>query len=97
MCSPHNQYFLLFLANGESGAGGSVGGGGGSSVGGGGVGVGVGAGGMMSRSVPSSPSDRKGGAGGGGGKPAPDGYRSEAYSFDSTALERAAKAAKVEI
>jgi hypothetical protein len=24
-----------------------------------------------------------------------DGYRSEAYSFDSTALERAAKAAKV--
>ena len=37
-----------------------------------------------------------------GGGPAPvgagsdkDGYRSEAYSFDSTALERAAKAAKV--
>ena len=26
-----------------------------------------------------------------------DGYRSEAYSFDSTALERAAKAAKVNI
>jgi len=41
----------------------------------------------------------EGGEGGQGG-PAPistgsEGYRSEAYSFDSTALERAAKAAKV--
>ena len=41
-----------------------------------------------------------GGEGGGDEGPGPvssgsDGYRSEAYSFDSTALERAAKAAKV--
>ena len=42
-----------------------------------------------------------GAAGGGADGPAPlaaaDGHRSEAYSFDSTALERAAKAAKVRI
>ena len=31
------------------------------------------------------------------GGSSPEGYRSEAYSFDSTALERAAKAAKVNI
>ena len=42
----------------------------------------------------------EGGGEGGQGGPAPistgsEGYRSEAYSFDSTALERAAKAAKV--
>jgi hypothetical protein len=35
------------------------------------------------------------GAGAGGSPKEPEGYRSEAYSFDSTALERAAKAAKV--
>lgn len=40
------------------------------------------------------------GGGGGGGQSGgigsgAEGYRSEAYSFDSTALERAAKAAKV--
>ena len=37
-----------------------------------------------------------GGAGaGGGGGGGSEGYRSDPYSFDSTALERAAKAAKV--
>ena len=36
-----------------------------------------------------------GGAGGGGGGAEEQGYRSASYSFDSTALERAAKAAKV--
>lgn len=40
------------------------------------------------------PSSTGGGQSGGIGSGA-DGYRSEAYSFDSTALERAAKAAKV--
>ena len=37
------------------------------------------------------PTNQGGGAVGSGA----EGYRSEAYSFDSTALERAAKAAKV--
>jgi len=42
--------------------------------------------------------DSEGGSDGpkeGSGSGGTDGYRSEAYSFDSTALERAAKAAKV--